>query len=226
MEDNEKFAGKIKNLGIVIISASLFIFYVLTEYFYYFNLKDNPSINETGNPAMFIVPVIFVALYLLFYILNLFKFNIVKAYKTMNIISSGTVFFFGPAVIINLISASDKLVFNTDNISFFVTVSLTLLGFGLTVVAILFQSIQKTIQKNIEENKLDNGLFDLLIPYFLFFAMALIFSIASLINIQDSGTIFYKVIIYRAFFYSSAQIMMMVIILIVSFVQLMIDKIK
>lgn len=226
MVDNNPLSKKFQNLVIVLISTVLFCFYVLTEYFYYFNLIDNPKANDTNNLILLIVLIILGVFYFVFYLLNMLRFKKVKLYRIMNIVSLGTGLFFGVAIIINLLAASEEYAFDTSNISLFSTVSLTLLGFGLTVVAILFQNVKKKINNDIKNGKTDDGLFYLLIPYFLLFAMGLIFSIASLLNIQHAGTLFYKVIIFRALLYSSFQIIAILIKIFISFVQMIIEKTK
>ena len=107
----------------------------------------------------------------------------------------------------------------------FVSSSFTLLGFGLTIVAIVSTSVAAKVRSVLENKKCDYALFDVIIPYCLLFVMGLVFSISSLLNVQFADTVFYRVTIYQSLFFSSAQILMIVYVLIRSFFAFLVEKV-
>ena len=86
----------------------------------------------------------------------------------MNSVSDGTTIFCLISCLVILVISQEKLVFNKEYVSLLISSSFTLLGFGLTITAILINYIIKRIKESKSEEKIEL-LFAYILPYFLFF---------------------------------------------------------
>lgn len=213
------------NITITVLSVCSCIGAFLMYYFYYYNLPDAPKSGAKIYLVVLIASIVISIAYLVGYILNATIFKRVYVYRLTNIISSSAFLFFTACVLILCFASIDKWIFDKNNISLFVSSSFTLLGFGLTIVAIVSTAVVTKVKNALDDKKRDYSLFDIIIPYCLLFFMGLIFSISTLLNIQYADTVFYRVTIYQSLFYSSAQILMIAYILIRSFFRFLIENV-
>lgn len=197
-------------LSIAFLLISFWSF-ALTMYFFHFEIADRPSIDHVSNTIFLIAVIVLSLIYFGFYLFNLFYVKHLKTHKVMRLLNDSATYSFFIGAIINLLSSAEELLFDATNISLFISSSLTLLGFGLAVVAIIYSSALSRIKTTIEKEESDNHIFVILILFIFCFALGLIFSISALLNIQISETAFYRSIIFKALFYSSAQAFVIVV---------------
>ena len=168
----------------------------LINHFLFLDRSDR-DVSHSDNVVFLIMFCLLSFLFLLGHILNIFVFKNKKAYILMNSISDGLTIFCLISSMVILIASQDKLVFNKDYLSLLVSSSFTLLGFGLTVTAILISYIVKRIN-DMKSDKQIETIFAYLLPYFLFFSAGLIYTLSALLELQFVEAGYYKIIIYKS----------------------------
>lgn len=178
------------------------------NHFFFLDRTDRTS-NHGENLLLLIIFCVLSFLFLAGYILNLFVFKRKKVYTIMNSISDGVTIFCLISSIVILIVSQDNLIFNKEYLPLLITSSFTLLGFGLTITAILVTYIVNKIRTSESEKKIE-FIFAYLLPYFLFFGAGLIYTISSLLELQFVEIGYFKIVVYKSLFYSGIQIFFLV----------------
>ena len=180
----------------------------LINHFFFLNRSDRVDGNN-DNIVFLIFGCSFALLFLIGYLLNIFIFKRKNAYLIMNAISDGGSVFCLFSAFAILLASSENLSFNRDYISLFVNSSFALLGFGLTVTAILSPYLVKTIKKASGERQVEVVLAQIL-PYFFFFGLGLLYTISALLDLQFQDKGYYQIVIYKSLFYSVLQMAFLV----------------
>ena len=207
--------NKIKRISIAVFASLFFTGVLLLNYFNYQYISGD----KESSTLLLIYGTVFAGALLIVYVVNMFTIKNIVFHNIFGTLYEGLGSFFAVALIIDLASLSDKIKLDSSNISLLITASLTLLGFGLTSTAISMQYLTSKIKDDINNNKFKGRALGIVITFFFLFASGLIYSISSLVNVQEASLAFYKTIIFRALFFSSAQIVMIIIELAVGFVK-------
>lgn len=195
-------------LLMILFSASL-IGLSLLNHFLFLEHPDR-NVNHAENIAILIVIIVLSLIFLVVYLLNMFVFKNKKIHLFMSTFSDGGTIFLLLSSIVLMVISQDMIIFNKEHVSLFISSSFTLLGFGLTIVAILATRVVETLRQSNPSKRMD-VLFSTIFPFFLFFCAGLIYTISALLNLQSIDAGYYKIIIYKSLFYSVIQMFFLVI---------------
>ncbi len=198
----------IRRLVITVIFSFLSVSLVLCYFFLFLNREDR-KVSDNNNICFLVVLFASIFSFALFYILNLFVFRRKMVHVAMSAFEDGLTFFSGVASIIVLLASYEEFSFNKEFVSLYVGSSFSLLGFGLTITAIMTGFFVNKLKKDKKEKQIEE-VFAYLLPYFLFFVSGLLWTVSALLEIQFIDKGFYQIIIYQSLFFSATQIFLII----------------
>ena len=176
----------------------------------YFTTHTDSYYSNKDSWLMFIGTIVVSLLISCGCLLNIFIFKNRKIHFVLCSICDGGTWFFVIASLINLLAYYPEFYFDPNYIQIFVTSSFSLLGFGLTICAVMTPFFINAMNKSSDEKRIDTILSQLM-PFVFVFMAGLVFTSSCLLNLHIKETSFYKMIIYKALFYSITQILFIVI---------------